>query len=490
MNKINRRKDNARSLEDDWVALEPSSIKNEPNCQIKESAERKPLSQDDVKDFLEFGIFTQHRILPFVNKNGAYGIYVSNLKRLPHKLIEKYKNEIIDVDPNQIDVFMSEHWNTKSRKIKAYQNEMQIPAIHIVKEILQKMIDANASDVTISSRSDNVVVSYAVSGKNDPTIEDYFDKDVAEKIRISIINMAGENQGEKIVDGSFATILSEKLREFRLNYMETAAGFALVLRSYQSFDLDKTLPSLGYMPRPLEIIRNIIDQNPYGIFLITGPTGSGKTTTIYTLINQERVARNLKIKTAEDPVEVMISGIDQCAINKKGDDRHLITYQKLLAAFMRQRPDIIVIGEIRDKEVAISTIEAALTGHVVISTLHTNNVESTFTRLLTTLGISDDRIEDSFSGVLSQRLVEKLCQNCKVDDGSGGSKAGPGCDHCKATPGFDGLVIACEVASMNKGIQNYKKENFKEYYSYKDSANDLYQSGLIEIKTKKLLETL
>lgn len=485
-----RRRDDARTIEDNWVEIPESKIKNNIDVTY-ETLEEKALKASEITDFVEFSTFSQHRILPFINNEGKFCVFYSSIKRLPKSILDKC-SELVVCDQALINSYMTKHWNTGKIDVVKFLNSEGVNAVGIAKMFLQKMIDVRAADLTIHSLIGHVEISYAVGGKNVTSLKDIIPPELAEKIRVSLINMAAENQAEKIVDGSFATRLSGQIKEFRLSYIETELGYSMVLRSYESFDLNKKVEDLGYMGKPLSIIKNILDENTYGIFLITGPTGSGKTTTIYTVINQQNVEKDLKIKTAEDPVEVVISGIDQCSINKKGDEKHLITYQRLLEVYMRQKPDIIVVGEIRNKEVASSAVEAALTGHIVISTLHTNNVKSTFTRLTSNLDVSTDRIEDAFSGVLSQRLVPKICKHCatKTDDGY---IAGNGCDNCAGKSneiGYDGVVLACEVAHMHKNINNYIPENFKEYYSYSDSAEDLKNEGLIDIKTYKMLKAL
>lgn len=484
-----RRRDSSRSTEN-WMTLSEHlditsfKIQKDKEDILKEWSLIK--AEDIPED--ELNIFVQFAIVP-ISKGALRGIILNDpFKRVPDWMIQKYTNEVFVLSKSQCSKIVEKDYSKKSGSLHFHHETKSIDAI---KEILSKMERNKVADVTISWRRENVCISYAISGKNVKDMEDIIDIEFAEKLRNSLISMSYENQSEKLVDGKFSLHILGESKEYRLSVIETIAGYSIVIRSYQKFNAEMTLDDLGYLEKPKKIIESIVENNSYGIFLITGPTGSGKTTTIYTIINEAFKKHNLKIKTAEDPVEIEISGIDQCQINKKGEEKHQITYINLLSSFMRQRPDIIVIGEIRDKNVAMSAVEAALTGHVVITTLHTNNIASTFTRLTNNMGITEDRIEDSFSGILSQRLVDKLC-SCKVKDGEGYKANEKGCKLCEEEPtlGFLGQIPAVEIASIQKIEKNYLPENYSEYYSYKDSAEDLYKSGFIDRKTKKVLESL
>jgi len=475
-----RRRDNTRQDKDVWVNLAEY-------LNIDEVKHIHNINEEDIVDFYTLpeeqrNYFIQYSVLPL--KNGSFivhNIYI----RVPKFIVEN-RPKIYLWDKEKINKILESKIEKKS-KLNFSKETKSLEAIKI---ILAKMDFLRASDITMSWQKDRVLVSYAINGKNVEEVEDYLDIDFANKLRLSLVNISHENQADKLIDGKFSLYIKGEIKEYRLSIIVTVAGYSIVIRSYDMFNENMTLNDLNYLEKPKSIIQNIIDKNPYGVFLITGPTGSGKTTTIYTILNEQRKKKNLKIKTAEDPVEVEINGIDQCQINDKGEESSNITYTKLIRSFMRQRPDIIAIGEIRDKDVAKVTIEAALTGHIAISTLHTNNVQATFIRLMDSLEISKDRIEDSLSGVLSQRLVDKLC-DCKIKTDHGYERNQNGCDKCKENSilGYNGQVPAVEVAHLYKGQDNYLKDNFLEYYSYKDSAKELFENGLIDKKTKTLIES-
>lgn len=475
-----RRRDNVRQDNEIWIKLSDrvniNKIIHIDNIDPEEIVNFNELSDE------HYNYFIQYSVLPL--KNNTY-VLDSIYTRVP-KFILETNPRIYIWEKNRINKLLEEKIKKNSKLVFSKETK----SLEAIKKILAKMESLSASDITISWRRSNVVISYAVFGRNIKEEEDFIEIEFAEKIRMSLINISYENPADKLIDGKFALYILNGIREYRLSVIKTIAGFSMVIRSYQKFNENMTLNDLNYLEKPRSIIKNIIEKNSYGVFLVTGPTGSGKTTTIYTILNEQFKKNNLKIKTAEDPVEIEINGVDQCQINEKGEEKNHITYINLLKSFMRQRPDIIAIGEIRDSEVAKTTIEAALTGHRVISTLHTNNINSTFTRLTENLDIGIDRIEDSLSGVLSQRLVDKLCL-CKIKGKEGFEHNEKGCKICNKNSlvGYDGQIPAVEVARLKKGNKNYIKENYIEYYSYSDSARELFESGLIDKRTKKLIES-
>jgi type IV pilus assembly protein PilB len=209
-------------------------------------------------------------------------------------------------------------------------------------------------------------------------------------------------------DGRIRIVINKRKIDLRVSTLPTIYGEKIVMRiqeaeKYLSFKLE----DLGFEADDLHLFRHYIWQ-PWGMVLVTGPTGSGKTTTLYTAI-QERNTPDVNIMTAEDPVEVAIPGINQVQINEKIG----LTFAAVLRAFLRQDPDIILVGEIRDKDTAEIAIKAALTGHLVFSTLHTNDAPSTITRLVD-MGIEPFLVGTSLNLVVAQRLIRKLCPKCKI----------------------------------------------------------------------------
>lgn len=448
-------------------------IKNE-NIEILKEEE---LSKEEINYFMQFST------LP-IRKNGKYGLIITTpYKRIPEEIGFKFNNFSYLVNKKNVDNYIINDFIKKDFKL----NEKDKNSRDFIIEMFTKMNKLGASDLNLSWTRKNVIITYSIDRKSFMEFEDYVSLEFGEKIKTTFVNMASENNSNGFIDGKFVLHVLGELKDCRLSVMKTGSGHAISIRTNKMFDLTKSLKDLGYTEKALEIIYDIITNNSYGMFLITGKTGSGKTTTLYTMLNELYKKYNYRIKTAENPIELDIDGIDQCEINLKGEEKNWVTYLTLLKGFLRQMPDIIAIGEIREKYVAMSAIEASLTGHNVVSTMHTGNVKSTFTRLIDTMNISKDRIEDSMSGILCQDLVPKLC-SCKIkDEEHGGYKRNEeGCNECKGT-GYDGRIPAVETASLKKSLENYKPENYRKFYSFKECADDLYEAGHIDYITKKYI---
>jgi type II secretory ATPase GspE/PulE/Tfp pilus assembly ATPase PilB-like protein len=250
--------------------------------------------------------------------------------------------------------------------------------------------------------------------------------------------------------------------DFRISTCPTIYGENLVLRILDKNENLVNLSALGFAPKELETFNDML-KAPYGIILVTGPTGSGKTTSLYSAlsaINKE----DINIMTVEDPVEYHFSGIRQVNVNNVAG----LTFAHALRSFLRQDPDVIMVGEIRDKETAEIATQAALTGHLVLSTLHTNDSASAFTRLID-MGVEPFLVSSSLLGVLAQRLVRRVCDKCKETyapepellrdlgiEYSAGKPIlfarGKGCDFCGRS-GYKGRVGIYELLRMSPAIQ-------------------------------------
>lgn len=442
--------------------------------------EANNFEKDERRFFLEKGVVP-------VLQGEKKGLLVSELYiRIPAFVVEEYLDFVALSNEKCVSEYLSKSFNSKASSISTSLKPMSF-----IEEMILKMNSLSASDVTISWRTDHVNILYSSGSNIMDEFSDNIDLSFAEKIRVSLINLSYERPSESIIDGKFSLIQKNTKKEYRLSVLPTIAGHSIVIRSYQVFNSSSTLETLGYTEKATSMIKDIVYNNSDGLFLLTGPTGSGKTTTIYSLLQALQLEKSLKIKTAEDPVEIQIDGIDQCQINNHGIDSHKITYTKLLRGFMRQKPDVIMVGEIRDTEVANICIESALTGHFVVSTLHTGDVKSTFGRLTTSLNVGHDKIEDSLIGILNQRLVPKLC-SCKKETESSFEANVSGCNICnkKGTPGYDGEIVVSEVVSLKRSLENWKEENFKDYYSYSDCGNDLFMHGSIDKETLSFIKRL
>ena len=258
--------------------------------------------------------------------------------------------------------------------------------------------------------------------------------------------LAGMNVAEKRKpqDGSFSFLLNikniNKRYDIRAAYMPTIGGESIVLRILENYLEDINLETLGFSDQSIAMLNEILTRK-YGMILVSGPTGSGKSTTLKSLINMLNDGRK-KIITVEDPVESKIDGIIQIQVNQSIG----VTFAEVLKATLRNDPDIIVISEIRDEVTAEIAVRAALTGHLVISTIHTNDAVSTLIRLVD-MGIPKYLILDSLIGVIGQRLVGKKCQKCM----------GEGCDECSS--GYSGRISINELLVLNQDVRNILKED-------------------------------
>lgn len=281
------------------------------------------------------------------------------------------------------------------------------PAVRLTNSIINQAIATNASDIHIEPFENYVAVRYRVDGVlfESNRIPQNLYSAVSTRIKI----MAGMNIAEKRLpqDGRIELETKGRSYDFRVSSLPTVFGEKIVIRVLDRTTFDFTRDKLGFTERENEIMDNII-RMPYGIVLLTGPTGSGKTTTLYSLLSEVNTP-DKNIVTIEDPVEYMLEGINQVQVNTKAG----LTFAAGLRSILRQDPDIIMIGEIRDEETAQIAVRAAITGHLVLSTLHTNDAPGAITRLVD-MGVEPYLAADAIVAVIAQRLVRKLCPNCKA----------------------------------------------------------------------------
>ena len=305
------------------------------------------------------------------------------------------------------------------------------PIVMLVKEMIDKAVRQRASDIHIEPTERKVRVRYRIDGALYEKAK--YDINVLNAMvaRIKIIGGMDIAEKRKPQDGRITQVVDRMEYDIRVSVLPTVYGEKVVMRLTSKTGLTKEKSQLGLKPREMEQFDYIL-QNPHGILLVTGPTGSGKSTTLYTALS-ELNKEDVNIITVEDPVEANIDGINQVQVNPKAE----LTFATALRSILRQDPDIIMIGEIRDRETASIAVQASITGHLVVSTLHTNSSASTITRL-EDMGIESYLIADSVIGVIAQRLVRRLCKECKRPrryggrEGVDGLQHGGGCDDLRA----------------------------------------------------------
>jgi general secretion pathway protein E len=282
----------------------------------------------------------------------------------------------------------------------------EAPIIRLVNSILNQAIKERASDIHIEPYERDIVVRFRKDGvlKEIVRAPKRFQASIASRIKI----MGNLNIAEKRLpqDGRIRIKIAGRDVDLRLSTVPTTHGERLVLRILDKQTIILDLESLGFRRENLEVISGLIER-PHGIILVTGPTGSGKTTSLYAALSRINTPER-NILTVEDPVEYQIEGIGQMQVNRKID----FTFARGLRAILRQDPDVVLIGEIRDLETAQMAIQAALTGHLVFATLHTNDAPSSFTRL-TDMGVEPFLSASSIIAVMAQRLVRKVCSSCQ-----------------------------------------------------------------------------
>ncbi len=391
----------------------------------------------------------------------------------------------------------------------------ELPIINIVNTVLEHSVFENSSDIHIEPTELDVVVRFRIDGILREMM--HLPKAVQSGIvaRIKILSNLKIDEHMVPQDGRFKISVQGETLSFRVSIIPVYDGEKIVMRLLHEGQKALTLDELGFLPGVKELVEEAIEK-PHGMVLVTGPTGSGKTTTLYSILGMLNQP-DVNICTIEDPIEYHVSGINQSQINPKAG----FTFASGLRAFLRQDPDIIMVGEIRDKETAEIAIHAAMTGHLVLSTLHTNDAPTTLPRLLD-MDIPPFLVAFTANIIIAQRLVRKICQNCKesfkleskelkqlhvlIDKTklstlfkeqhlklSSTEKTlesftfyrGKGCKKCGGS-GYKGRIGIYEVMVIDPGLQKIinTKANATEIkeYALKNGMITLLQDGLIKAK--------
>lgn len=365
------------------------------------------------------------------------------------------------------------------------ETQESAPIIRLLNSLLAKAIQMNASDIHFEVFKHKFIVRFRIDGVLHEVHQ--LPKNISVLLISRIKVMAKLDIAEKKIpqDGRINLKIAGREIDVRVSVLPSSHGERAVLRILDKRQAKLELEHLGAQPEIIETLNRLISE-PHGIVLVTGPTGSGKTTTLYAAINKlNSLERN--ILTVEDPIEYDLSGIGQTQVNPKVG----MTFAKGLRAILRQDPDVIMVGEIRDQETANTSIEASLTGHLVFSTLHTNNAIGAIIRLRD-MGIQPFLLSSSLLGVVAQRLVRRLCDVCKqsyqpdasekawLGDYSGIIYKPKGCDECNHF-GYKGRVGIYEIIILDehlkKMIHDEISENVIRAYVQRH-FNDLRTDGI------------
>ena len=383
--------------------------------------------------------------------------------------------------------------NVFSSETDSFQDVGDSPAVKLIAILIEQACQSGASDIHIEPQNRVVRIRFRIDGQ----LRDIMSPDI--EILPSIVSrikvMAGLNIAEKRLpqDGRISYLVDGKEADLRISILPAIHGEKVVIRVINKDTFDFPKEKLGFLPENLQLFNSVL-KNPHGVLLVTGPTGSGKTTTLYTAV-KELNSPEVNIVTVEDPVESPIEGITQVAVNVKAG----LDFAASLRSILRQDPDIILIGEIRDSETAEIAIRSAITGHLVLSTLHTNDAPSSIIRLID-MGIQPFLAASSLVGVIAQRLVRRICPNCSTayipsddekeflnldkSDSTAKLYKGRGCELCRGT-GYKGRLAVHEVMKVGSEIRQaiYNGES-------SDVLRDIaVKNGMITIRenTKRLV---
>ncbi|MDR2342557.1 MAG: GspE/PulE family protein [Campylobacteraceae bacterium] len=468
----------------DAIEIDSKLCKKIALAQLKKY-EALPIKEDDINIFIAV-------------KDPSNMATREGLQRLFNRKIVK----IIIADPTLIEKYLNKIELSESINgiINEIRREISISAadspqessgiLKLIEAILKTSILSRASDIHIEPTEKNCIVRSRIDGMLSETF--MFEKDIYPPLssRIKLLSNMDIAEKRKPQDGRFSAKIIGKEYDFRISALPTLFGESIVIRILDKSKIMIKMENLGMHPANYEKFSRAM-RSPYGIILVTGPTGSGKSTTLYAALNAIKSVES-KIITVEDPIEYQLNLVQQVHVNEKAN----LTFASALRSILRQDPDIIMIGEIRDQETLRIAVQAALTGHLVFSTLHTNDAISAVTRAID-MGIEPYLISGALVAIEAQRLVRKLCPNCKtkinlpksmyekiksfIPENYTFYKA-VGCEKCSQT-GYLGREMISEILPVSEKIssmiaQGTTKEELKKQ-AYAEGFIDLFKDGII-----------
>lgn len=424
-------------------------------------------------------------------------VEVDKLCKLADSLAESTEQTLKDLTGDEFDMDLLQQDGTSEQAASEDTSEVDdAPVVKFIQKVLIDAINEGASDIHFEPYEKY----YRIRVRTDGVLREIAQPPLVlkEKIaaRIKVISRLDISEKRIPQDGRMKLVLSKtKAIDFRVSTLPTLHGEKIVMRILDPSSAMLGVDALGYEPQQKKALLDSVER-PYGMILVTGPTGSGKTVSLYTCLNLLNKA-GVNISTAEDPAEINLPGINQVNVNEKAG----LTFAASLRAFLRQDPDVIMVGEIRDLETAEISIKAAQTGHLVLSTLHTNDAPTTLERLKN-MGVAPFNIASSVIMITAQRLARRLC-SCKkpVDipveallqagfteadlDGSWHPYGPGGCERCKGS-GYKGRVGIYQVMPVSEEIAHIIMTGGNSMdiaeQARREGVNDLRQSGLLKVK--------
>lgn len=368
-------------------------------------------AQDDLKRVLRpQGLAMQRMVIAPDDYQQLIAKYLDEqVKKQPDPL--KVDAKDLEINVNELDTALEDAPDDDNADVdlnRALNDANDAPVIKTVNQILAKALAEGVSDIHIEPQENDMRVRM----RKDGVLQEYYrlPKKIIPAItsRFKIIANLDIAERRQAQDGRLRRVFQGRTVDFRVNSLPSRYGEKIVLRILDNSATQLGLDKLITDPDTLQIVRDMAAR-PFGLILVTGPTGSGKSTTLYSIL-AERNDPGVNISTAEDPIEYALEGITQCQVIREKD----LTFANILRAFLRQDPDVILVGETRDKETAKTAIEAALTGHLVLTTLHTNDASGAIARL-DEMGVEPFMVSGALLGVVAQRLMRRVCDQCRIE---------------------------------------------------------------------------
>ena len=483
----------------------------------------------DVVQGLQASTANAYKVVPVEHDPDAQSITVAIRDRDQYRVVDDLKNVLgfktvrcVVADGAQIDALIAKHYGGKTlaeagKRILAEQDSTALKAaagrssasidlttlanassdnkvVELLNHLLMQAIADKASDIHMEPFEDEFKVRYRIDGVLYEMLP--VPKPLAMPLVSRVKVLAKLNISERRLpqDGRVEMTLPSGPVDLRVAVLPTMFGESVVLRVLDRSNVQLALDRIGLRDDDLENVRALINK-PNGIVIVTGPTGSGKTTTLYAALNELNTP-DTKLLTAEDPVEYDIEGLVQCQVNHEQE----LTFAKLLRSFLRQDPDIILVGEVRDLETAQIAIQASLTGHLVFTTLHTNDAPSSIARLLD-LGVESFLLTATLEAIVAQRLARRICTQCKEeflpseeqlmelalrpqDVGGRTFFRGRGCERCNKS-GYKGRLAIFEIMAMNDDlrelIMQQASTSVLRHEARKRGMRTLRECGLLSI---------
>ncbi len=450
-----------------------------------------PLQKNE--DILKVAMAEPHDIIAIDDMEMASNLKIEPLIAARNEIKRAQGFIYSDIEEDTDDVFSSlSSYREKEEEDIDELKEMveEAPIVRLANIIINQALQMRASDVHIEPQTKEVKVRYRIDGvlSENMVVPKYSQAALISRIKI----MADLDITKRKIpqDGRVRKSFNGIVVDMRVSTLPTVHGESVVIRLLNKDEYLLNIEKLGFTESNLERFKKLV-YSPHGIILVTGPTGSGKSTTLFAVLNELNTIEK-KIITIEDPVEYQLKGINQVQVNTNTG----LTFASTLRSILRQDPDIIMVGEIRDKETAKIAIRAALTGHLVLSTLHTNDSASSITRLLD-MGIPPYLVASTVKGVVAQRLVRRLCKNCKqeykpgieekeflgIEESTSLYKPGS-CEICSST-GYKGRLAIQEVLVIDSEIEEMivreKSKQEIRNVAMKKGMNDLKEDAKIKV---------